>query len=295
MDLHQLKCFKTIADQENMTSASTLLHIAQPALSRTLHQLEDEVGLPLFDRIGKRIYLNNCGKILLKHTNSILNELEDALLEIAEQNQETNQKVSLSMYAGSKLLPDLIKGFQQKYPNINLQIMQQDIASENAELCDITIYSSIAPEYGSTSVPLMEEGICLALPTSNPLSKRQSIKLAEVSTEPFICLYKGKGLRKVTDEFCRMAGFSPNIVLESDSPSTVRDLIAVGMGLAFIPKISWSGMAEHPAVTLVEISEPHCKRYVNMAWRNTRYKSRASILLRQYLIEFFAEVEKNSK
>jgi LysR family transcriptional activator of glutamate synthase operon len=136
----------------------------------------------------------------------------------------------------------------------------------------------------------MKEDICLAVPVDNPLSKYRSIALSKASEESFICLYKGKGLRKVTDEYCRMTGFTPNIILESDSPSTVRDLITVGLGVAFIPKISWSGMGRHPAVVLVEISGPRCTRYINMSWERRRYESKASKLLQNYLIDFFKNV-----
>ena len=289
MELVKLKYFQTIAELQNVTQAANALHIAQPSLSRALCNLEKELGLPLFDRIGKHIYLNENGKTLLRHTEVILRELEDTQRELAERKGQLNQQVSLSMHAGSKLLPELINGFQKLNPNISLQIMQQDIQSDFDKKCDITIYSSIHPANAPNSITLMEEGICLALPVSNPLSRRKSVYLSEVADEPFICLYKGKGLRTVTDEYCRMAGFSPRIVLESDSPSTVRELIAVGVGLAFIPKITWHGMDDDSNVCLVEIEEPHCTRYVNMTWRGQRYVTHSSLLLRNYIIDFFTQ------
>jgi DNA-binding transcriptional LysR family regulator len=91
----------------------------------------------------------------------------------------------------------------------------------------------------------------------------------------------------ITDEFCDQAGFKPNIFLESDNPGTVRDLISLGMGFAFIPVISWPGMGDDPNVSLVEIEQPRCSRYVIMKWRKDRYLSSAALKLREYLIEFF--------
>ncbi len=290
MDLIQLKYFHVLSELQHMTQAANSLHIAQPALSRTLRNLEQELGLQLFDRVGKNLCLNENGQILQRHTRVILQEVEDALRELAEQKGLVSQHVSLSMFAGSKLLPDLIRGFKQRYPDISLQIIQQGIPDEAAGKCDIMIFSSITPpsDTGNT-MTLMEEEICLALPVSNPLSNRREISLADAAGEPFICLHKGKGLRTVTDEYCRIAGFSPHIILESDSPGTVRELIALGVGLAFIPMVSWQGMDKDPNVRIVKISEPRCRRYVNMTWRKSEYVSRAAVLMRKYLIEFFSD------
>jgi len=290
MEITQLKHFQTLAKLQNMTHAANALHIAQPALSRTLRVLERELGLQLFDRIGKHIYLNEYGNILLRHTNVILQELSDTEWELQKEKGNLNQRVSISMHAGSKLLPDLIRGFRRRYPDISLQIVQQGTLDEALEKSDITVYSSLEPVQGKNRLTLMEEEICLAMPINNPMSELESINLSDVAYEPFICLYKGKGLRTVTDEFCNAAGFAPNIVLESDSPSTVRDLIALGVGLSFVPMISWNDMECGSAIKLMKIGEPKCRRYLIMAWRSNHYVSRASVMLQKYLTEFFDQL-----
>ena len=292
MEIMQLKYFYTLAQVQHMTKAAKELHIAQPALSRTLRNLESELNLQLFDRAGKHIYLNENGKALLRHVKIILQELEDAERELKELKGRTDRYVSLSLHAGSSLLPEMIGGFKNKHPEIVLQIIQQDSPGTTREKCDISIYSSIEPAGSENSTVLMEEEIRIAMPLSNPLSASDSIRLTDTANEPFICLFKGAGLRVVTDEYCKMAGFSPNIVLESDSPATVRELISLGVGLSFIPMISWPNVAKDPSVKLVKITEPYCKRYVNMRWRASCYVPKASILLREYLIDFFENVSR---
>lgn len=290
MDFVQLKYFHVLSELQHMTQAANVLHIAQPALSRSLRNLEQELKMPLFDRVGKHLYLNENGRILQQHTRVILHELEDAQKNLAKQKGLISQHVSISMFAGSKLLPDMIRGFKQRYPDISVKIIQQGSPDEAIGKCDITIFSSITQPPGThTTTVLMEEEICLALPVDNPLSRQESIRLTDVAHEPFICLHKGKGLRTVTDEYCRIAGFSPHIILESDSPGTVRELIALGVGLAFIPMVSWNGIEQDPHVKIVKISDPQCRRYVNMTWRNDEYASRAAILMRRYLCDFFAQ------
>ncbi len=287
MDFITLRNFQVLAKIQHMTQAADILNIAQSALSRSLKSLETELNVKLFDRVGKYISLNENGQMFLRRVDIILNEYDDAKIELNERVGKEKQTVVLSMYAGSKLLPELIRGFKNKCPDIALQIIQQGSIHEDLITSDITVYSSSSRINEASAVVLMEESICLAMPANHPLAACKTIKLIEAANEPFICLYKGKGLRMITDEFCDQAGFRPNIFLESDNPGTVRDLISLGMGFAFVPLISWPGMGDDPNVSLVEIEQPCCSRYVIMKWRKDRYLSSAALKLREYLIEFF--------
>ncbi len=291
MDLVQLEYFQVLAQREHMTQAAAQLHIAQPALSRSLRNLETELELQLFDRRGKSLRLNENGRVLLRHTRLALQELEDAKAELLERRAEESRQVSIGMFAATKLLPDIIQGFQARYPEINLRISQQQEAGGNSpEECDVLVYSSQNPAEKPGEVSLLKEEICLAMPAGHPLAQNQTLALHQAAGQPFICLYKGKGLRVLTDEFCRQAGFVPHVVLESDSPATVRDLIALGVGFAFVPKITWSGMEENPDVVLANLQSPACLRYINMAWNQRRMSTRALLALRSYLQEFFARL-----
>jgi len=294
VDFVQLRYFKTLAELQHMTHAAKSLHIAQPALSRALRKLEQELGLLLFDRDGKNIRLNENGVILLKHADNILNELDEAKRVLADRKDQTERQVSVAMYAGTQLLPDIIRSFKDKYPDISLLIMQQQDVGvwDMADKCDILIHTTIQPLEKSCCLTLIEEELCLAMPKSHPLSLAESIKLSQVAKEPFIGLHKGSGLRTITDEYCRKAGFLQRVVVESDSPGIVRNLISLGVGLAFIPKITWKGVDYGPNVSLVDIEEPHCIRYIHMTWRQNRYVSTASKIFQSYLAEFFAEAQR---
>ena len=239
MDIHSLTYFKKVAELQHITRASEELHVAQPSLSRTISRLEKELGVQLFERSGKNIILNSYGEILLKHTNRILQELKDIEQEIGDAAGERSRTVTLSLYAASKLLPELVMAFKHDYPSIRLQIIQEDLTKNQPDGCDLTLFSSMQPCTQDQSASLIEEEILLALPESNPLSKRENLNLSEVAGEEFICLQQGKSLRTITDTFCKIAGFEPSVVLESDSPETVRELIRAGIGISFIPSITW--------------------------------------------------------
>lgn len=130
IDLHSLIYFKKVAELQHLTRAAEELRVAQPSLSRTIAGLEAELGVKLFDRVGKGIVLNRNGAILLRHTNSVLRELADAQAELADQEAEGNRTVTISLFAASKLLPQLISDFKAEFPSIRLQIIQHDLREQ---------------------------------------------------------------------------------------------------------------------------------------------------------------------
>jgi DNA-binding transcriptional LysR family regulator len=286
MDIRALTYFKKIAELQHVTQASEILHVAQPSLSRTVSNLEAELGVPLFKHIGKRIVLNRYGEILLEHTNRVLRELEAAEGAILHEKGEADRLVRISIFAASKLLPKLVMDFKKEYPSIRLKIIQEDLGTNNDDW-DLSIRSSMRPEDVENSTLLLEEEIFLALPESNPLSHSDSVTLGDVADEDFICLQKGKGLRSITDLYCKMAGFEPKVVLESDSPDIVREFILSGVGISFVPAITWKGVVSEQIV-LMPVSFPECKRYIHLVWREYGRLSPVASLFRDYIKNYFA-------
>ena len=218
IDLNSLTYFKKVAELQHFTLAAEELRVAQPSLSRTISRLEQSLGVQLFDRAGRNVTLNPYGEIVLRHTNRILQELFDIERELADYSDQSHQLVTLSLYAASKLFPQMVTAFKHKHPLIRLKVIQESPSPDVSEECDLTLSSSIYPLSSPNTITLFAEDILLALPDSSPLANRPFVDLIEVSHEKFICLHKGKSLRKITDTYCQIAGFEPTVVLESDSP-----------------------------------------------------------------------------
>lgn len=291
MDIHSLLYFKKVAELQHITRAARELHVAQPSLSRTIAGLEAELGVRLFERVGKNIQLNGYGEIVLRHTNNIVREMTDIEDELTEARGRGSRTVTISLYAASKLLPRLVMDFKREYPLIRLRIVQDGLgtAMQQGE-SDLSIFSSSQPCTAENEVTLIEEEILLALPEANPLSQQSSVDLRDVASEEFICLQRGKSLRTITDMYCKLAGFEPTVILESDSPETVRELIRAGIGMSFIPHVTWSGM-ETENIALLPISFPQCKRYINLSWRKNGYLSPAALLFRDFVQLNFRKFE----
>lgn len=288
MDLLQLKYFQTVARTEHMTKAAQELHISQPALSVTIGRLEEELGVPLFDRIGRQIFLNVFGKAFLKRVDTALGELEVGKQEIADLAGLERGSVSLATTTLTRL-SELLAPFLSIYPHISFRITQASTEELKVQLLekgeiDFCLTSSAINQLGICSLPLMTEEIVLAVPSTHRLKDSHRIHLSEVANDPFICLKPGYSFRKITDDFCRKAGFIPNIVCEGDEPAAISGLVRAGLGVAFLPI---SAKKELPPLTLLHIEEPVCQWTPHVAWKEKHYLSLAAQTFREFVVKGF--------
>jgi LysR family transcriptional regulator, transcription activator of glutamate synthase operon len=296
----QLHYFQTVARLEHMTRAAEELGIAQPALSHMIARLEEELGVPLFDRVGRNIRLNHFGRAYLQHVERIFEELVQGKRELNDLAEGRQGQIELGMSVATHLLPDLLSAFLKNHSAIHFQLSQHEVKTVaniafqlTKGTCDLYISSPPLQQPGVTSVTLLTEDILLAVPSTHPLAKRSHIRLQEVADEAFISLKPGHSLRALTDSFCQLAGFRPRILFESDEPSTIRGLIRAEQGIAFVPAISWQGSVGS-AVVHVPISEPKCQRMIGLSWNTDRSLSLAARLFRQFVIDYFASLQSSS-
>ena len=260
--------------------------MAQPSLSRTISMLEDELKVKLFNRKGKSIELNEYGIIVLNHTNRILKELEAIHREIDDARENSVMNVTFSMNAASTLIPRLVRGFKEEHSDIRLHILQEDLVEDSGQSCDLTLFAGSQPV--SALVLYHSSRRRFAWPCRLPIRWHISIPLPldQVSKEEFICLQRAK-ICAASPMPTANGGLRSQCRSESDSPGAAMGLIRAGIGISFIPILTWQDM-EDEHIALVPISTPHCRRYINLSWRESSYLSPAAILFRDYLIKHFA-------
>jgi LysR family transcriptional regulator, transcription activator of glutamate synthase operon len=294
MELLQLRYFQTVARLEHMTQAAAELGIAQPALSQTIARLEAELGVPLFERMGRGIRLSQFGTAYARRVERIFLELAQGQREIAAIADGTEGEVELALSVATQLLPDLLSGFRHEHPAIRFRLSQHDVTTMAQQLArgtyDLCITSPPLQQTGIVSIPLLTEDILLAVPNWHPLAECSSIRLQEVSEQAFICLKPEHSLRQLTDSFCQQAGFRPQIVFESDEPSTIRGLIRAGLGIAFVPALSWRGAVEAALVVEIPIENPLCQRTIGLSWLSGRSLSPAAQQFREFAVQYFAQL-----
>lgn len=294
MDIQSLLYFKKIAELEHFTKAAKELHIAQPSLSRTINNLENELGVAVFDRVGKGIKLNTYGKILLERTNRVIKELDGITTDIAESKKEFDTTVIISLSSASNILPEIIMEYNKIYPTTKFKILHGDYKTASNAAYDLFLYSTAHPIFDyPCACSLFREEILVALPKSNPLSEQDSINLHELSELEFISLQKGKSIRTITDFYCEMVNFEPKIIIESNSPESVKNFIDKGLGISFAPSATWGKIMDGDTISLLPVEFPRCYSYLNLMWREDEYLSLSAKNFRDYLINYFEFSDKN--
>ncbi len=290
MEWHQLEYFRELAQQQHFTLAAQRLSLSQPALSRSIARLEQELGVPLFDRKGRTVRLNRYGKTFLEHVDRALIEVDQGKRELTDLVGPVRGTVAIGFIhvMAASLLPVLLRRFKRSHPAVEFKLSQggtvqllEKLYAGETDLCLLATHPE-RPELRWE--PLFEEEIFAAVPPDHRLVGRESVRLAELADEPFITFLSGWGLRQLNEELCRQAGFVPHVAFESEEVGTVHGLVAAGLGVALIPRTH--APREARAVHL-RVSEPRCKRAIGVAWVDDRYQSAVARLFRDHIIESF--------
>lgn len=258
MELLQLEYFYAVAKTQHVTHTAEQLHIAQPALTQSIHRLEKELGVPLFHRNGRNIALTEYGVYLrdaLKPILENLHELPEVLQEMANVRKRT---IRVNVLAASTLVTHALISYQKSHSGLNFRLIQ----NSQCEDADITIFTRSffqQPADGQGRYQIFTERIFMAVPQDSPYARCESVRLKDFAHQNFISLSGSRSIRSICDRYCQHAGFTPNIIFESDSPDTVKNLIAGGLGVGFWPHYTW-GQENMEQIVLLPISEPTCQR-----------------------------------
>lgn len=262
--------------------AAEQLFIAQPSLSQTLKRLEDELGVPLFDRKGKKITLNKAGRIFLKYCDEITASIENARLELDELKGSEITDVNIEVRSASLLIPNIIKKIREKDSRIMPHIFQSSCNDS-----DLKIYSDISERSGLSEL-LMLEPMGIVIPETHPLAERSEIYRKDIEQLPFISLSTECSLYKIISHFCENANFQPNISTYVDSPALMRELLKMELGAAFVPKYTWSDFFSDGLIFRY-VSDMPMERFVHLSANENKYSSEAVKKCRYTIMEYFEE------
>lgn len=280
MELLQLKYFCSAAQSESMTAAARKHGIPQSAISKTVAKLEEELGKPLFDRIGNRVRLNPNGQQFLKHIQNGLAEMENGIAAVKEEAAYEGE-IKILVLENRRLITDRIFAFHKKYPSIRFSVCH-NIYEQSYSDFDLYISSFPQDNAACDSVQITSEHIMLAVYNTHPLAARKSVRLSELAQENFIFLPEKNSVNRIMTMKCRQNGFEPHIVITCDDPYYVRKYISAGFGIAFTPADSWTGLYDGN-ITLLPIDDPDAVRNTSVYWHKTKYISKAARLFKDFL------------
>lgn len=262
MELLQLRYFLAVAESEHMTNTAKQLHIAQPALTQSIHRLEQELGVSLFERAGRGIRLSPAGAYVRDRVKPAMETLENVARDVQLFQQGEQGVVRVGVHAASGVAIDGIAAYSELNPHVSFEITQD----ERERHRDV-IVTTITPRGSSTVENAVEktpfsERIGIVVPASSALGDTAS--LADFANERFIALAGSRRFREVCDTFCARRAFTPHIAFESDNPLVVKKMIGLGLGVGFWPDHSW-GDLDPKSCRLVHLQEPEFTRDVIVA------------------------------
>jgi DNA-binding transcriptional LysR family regulator len=290
LEWQQLEYFQTVARVQHMTQAAEILSISQPALSRSIAKLENELGVPLFERQGRSIILNHYGQLFLKRVNRILKELQEGKQELKALLDPGYGVVSLGFLhtLGPETIPNLIGTFRSTYPKVTFQLNQNNSSSliKQMELGEFDLCLITPPDTKLQIqwIKLWSEELFVIAPVGHPLENRESIVLDEIADEPFISVKKRNALRQITDQLFQEAEINPQMVFEGEELHTIAGLVASGFGISLIPDIKDLDPCK---IAKIPVRWPKCERSIGIAWVEGRYLSPSVKQFKEFVINYF--------
>jgi LysR family hydrogen peroxide-inducible transcriptional activator len=286
VELEQLRHFLTVAEVENFTRAAERVGLSQPALSRSVGRLEEELGQPLFERQARRVALTDAGRRLLDRARNVLVMADDLKAELCDDGRAGKVRVAAIPTVAPYFLPGCLRAFRRLAPTAQVVVSEdttRDLIKKVADGdVDVGIAAlPIAAKYVDVE-PLFEEELLLVVGAGHPLARKKAVTAADVAGQPFVLLGEAHCLSDAVVAYCRQGSFQPVSVERTTQLCMVQELVALGHGVSLVPamardrdagssRVYRSLAGPKPTRTLVMVSNPY------------RYRTRIVLAFQEHL------------
>lgn len=236
MNLTHLKYFIAVASLGSVTKAAQENFVSQSAVSKTIKQLEDELGVQLFEREGRTIKLNEQGRLFYSYVSDSLNLLNRGIKAVQTRQISQQKPINVLFTVASPLISQIILRMQKVLPTLSLNIHQKNNFAKDLEQFDFIISTQKIPNF--SSIPLITEEIKIGA-KKGLLPHKNFIEATELKKYTLIGLDQDMELQQTIDQYLAAQKLKLNYKYQSDEPATVRQLIASGLGIGFVPAVSW--------------------------------------------------------
>ncbi|VXC90419.1 LysR family transcriptional regulator [Pseudomonas sp. 9AZ] len=243
MDLATLNAFIAIAELGSFSEAAERLHLTQPAVSKRIASLEQQLSVRLFDRLGREVSLTEAGRALLPRAYQILNVLDDTRRALTNLNGEISGRLTLatSHHIGLHRLPPLLRAFTRAHPQValDIQFLDSEVAYEEvlhgrAELAVITL----APETREPvhAVAVWDDTLDFVAAPEHPLARSQAISLADVAHHPAVFPGGNTFTHHIVRRLFEAQGLTPNIAMSTNYLETIKMMVSIGLAWSVLPR-----------------------------------------------------------
>tara|TARA_R110002095_G_scaffold216010_1_gene211760 strand:- start:2695 stop:3618 length:924 start_codon:yes stop_codon:yes gene_type:complete len=277
MEVDQLRYFLRVAERGNFTRAAEELRISQPALSRSIQKLEEELGQPVFERKTRSVALTEAGLLLQSRAQQILTLIEDTKSEISDDGQSGQIRVGAIPTIAPYFLPGLLRQFSAEFPKATI-IVQEDTTDKLLHRCtqgeiDLAILALPVPAKYLEVEELFQEELLLVLPLEHPLVNKAQIRLTDIKSYPFVLLDEAHCLSDNIVSFCRQRSFHPVAVEQTSQLAMVQELVSLSHGISMIPQMA-RDLDETDRRVYRSLSGIKPTRKIAVVWNPYRFQSR---------------------
>lgn len=243
MELHQIRYFAAVAREGNFTRAARSCFVSQPSLSQQILKLEDEVGQPLFHRLGRRAVLTEAGERFQARARRILREVDNAQRELADL-AETSGRLSVGGIPTVVpfLMPAVLAGLKKSDPSLRIELREGILGPIVEEVrsgaLDLAVTSRLDPDSVLQFEPLITEPLWLVMAKGHRLASLEEVPIDSLREEDFVFLGEASSLGHQVTRFLTDVEFKPTVVAHCSQVRTVKNLVAQGLGLSFLPALA---------------------------------------------------------
>lgn len=255
IELRHLRYFVAVAEELNFTRAAARLHMAQPPLSQQIRQMEEALGVRLFDRTKHEVRLTDAGRAVLVEARQTLAQADRVGIAARRVSEGVTGTLRVG-FPGSfphTTLPAILRAFRSKFPGVQLNLQEcsteeqlELLAAGKIDVGFVRLPVENAPESLAVK-PILREPLILALPKRHPLARRAKVPVRALAGEPFVLFprHAAPGLYDQIEAICRRARFKPTVAQEATQIQTIISLVSAGLGIAIVPRSMQTLHREH--------------------------------------------------
>ena len=281
MELRQLFTFRMVATTLSFTQTAVALHYAQSSVTVQMQSLEAELGVRLFDRLGKRVALTQAGQRLLRYAEEVLALVEEARQEVSNTEDPAG---TLTIGAPESLcayrLPGVLRRFHQQYPRVQVLFRPGPVGDLHQRVRDGTVDVAfvleepvVAPHLSVQ--PLLEEPLLVVAAPEHPLTQRERVCPADLAGAPVLLTEAGCSYRALFERALAAAGVQPVITLEFSSVEAIKQCVMVGMGITILPEVAVQREVAQQVIAVLPWDGPPMRLTTQLLWHAEKWRSPA--------------------
>ena len=287
--LRQLQVFEKVASRLNYSRAAEELFLSQPAVSMQIKQLEAHIGLPLFEQMGKKIFLTEAGRELFHYSRNITQQLAEMQALFEEMKGLGQGRLTLSVVnTANYFTPQLLARFCRRYPgiNVNLHVANRDAVLKQLadNSTDLAIMGQPPEGMDVSAESFLDNPLVVIAAPGHPLTKLKRVKFARLATETFLSREPGSGTRSAMERIFAEHGIQPHISMEMETNEAIKQAVQAGMGLGILSLHSIELELETKRLAMLNVEHFPLLRHWFVVHRSSKRLSGAALAFKDFLL-----------